>query len=62
MDPILCCALGLCCPPASPEQFEAFVKVLMTHPMDEQKAKQIAKALHKDLIAFTKKLKKAVDA
>lgn len=62
MDPITCCLLGICCPPASPGQLDAFIKTLMTHPMDEDKAKKIAKALHKDLIAFSKKLKKAVEA
>jgi hypothetical protein len=62
MDPIWCCAVGICCPPASQEQFDAFVKVLMSHPMDEEKATKIAKALQKDLIAFSKKLKKAVEA
>ena len=34
----------------------------MSHPMDEEKATKIAKKLQKDLIAFTKKLKKAVEA
>lgn len=62
MDPILCCLLGICCPPASAEQLDAFVKVLMSHPMDEAKAKQIAHDLQKELTAFTKKLKKAVEA
>jgi hypothetical protein len=62
MDPIYCCAIGLCCPPGSPEQLDAFVKVLVTNGTEEEKAKKIAKALQKDLVAFTKKLKKAVDA
>lgn len=61
MDPILCCALGLCCPPASAEQLEAFTKTLSAH-CGEEKAKAVAAKLHKDLIAFTKKLKKAVEA
>jgi len=62
MDPFICCLLGICCPPASPEQLDAFIKVLMTHPMDEEKATKIAKKLQKELTAFTKKLKKAVEA
>ena len=62
MDPLLCCLLGLCCPPSSPEQLDALMKTLMSHPMDEAKATKIAKKLQKDLVAFTKKLKKAVEA
>lgn len=62
MDPIICCLLGLCCPPASQEQLDAFIKVLMSHPMDEEKAKKVAHDLEKELVTFTKKLKKAVDS
>jgi hypothetical protein len=62
MDPIYCCAIGLCCPPGSPEQLDAFVTVLVTNGTEEEKAKKIAKKMQKKLTAFTMELKKAVDA
>jgi len=62
MDPYICCLLGICCPPASPEQLEAFEKGLIESNVDPEKAKKLAKQFQKDLVAFTKKLKKAVDA
>lgn len=62
MDPIVCCALGLCCPPFSAEQEDAFRKVLLAHLKDEKKAAHIASKLAHDLgklsekIAFLSKL------
>lgn len=29
MDPYLCCLLGICCPPFSPEQLATMTKILM---------------------------------
>ena len=31
MDPYICCLLGICCPPASQEQLDAFIKVLQNN-------------------------------
>lgn len=43
MDPILCCAIGLCCPPNSPEQFDAVLALMEQHyKTDKKKAKQAA--------------------
>ncbi len=61
MDPI-CCLLAICCPPGSPEQLAAFEQGIMAaKKVTEAQAKQIAKKHFPALVAFTKKLKKAVD-
>lgn len=44
MDPILCCAIGLCCPPASVEQFDAVVQLMEQHYKDKKQAKEAALA------------------
>ena len=49
MDPVLCCLMGLCCPPFSAEQEATFKKVLHDLLKDEKKAAKIAKALAHDL-------------
>ena len=53
MDPVLCCLMGLCCPPFSAEQQETFKKVLHDLLKDEKKAEKIAKTLAHDLGKLT---------
>lgn len=53
MDPITCCLLGLCCPPA--EQRELFVKVL-AQKLGAKKAEKIAASLFDEFAAVTKKI------
>jgi len=62
MDPI-CCLLAICCPPGSPEQLAAFENGIMaSQKVSADQAKAIAKKHFPALVAFTKKLKKAVEA
>ncbi len=44
MDPILCCLLGLCCPPNSPEQLEKVAAMLMARDVckEPDEAKRVA--------------------
>ena len=61
MDPILCCALGLCCPPFSAEQHDAYEKLLTQHfNGDAAKAKQVCDETFDAWAKVTKKLAAAV--
>lgn len=62
MDPITCCLLGICCPPESVEQEDAFLAVLTDHfTGDAEKAKKVVEKMKDDLIHFSKKLAKACE-
>lgn len=57
IDPILCCLLGLCCPPFSPEQrviFEGQMEAYFSG--DLKKAKVVTDDLYEDFAEFTQKL------
>lgn len=56
MDPILCCAIGLCCPPASVEQFEAVEQLMLQHFKDPKQAKQAALDAFLSFVAIAKVL------
>lgn len=56
MDPILCCAIGLCCPPASVEQFDAVEKLMLQHYKDQKKAKQAALDAFQSFVAIARAL------
>lgn len=58
MDPLICCVLGICCPPFSESQREAFEKVL-TSKVGADKAKLIADDLFKEFAAVTAKIAEA---
>lgn len=59
MDPIYCCALGICCPPESAEQESAFLAVLTAHfEGDAEKAAKVVAKVKDDLVHFSKKLRK----
>ena len=62
MDPVTCCLLGICCPPASEEQFNALVKVLSDQFQDEARGRAIATQVRGALVVFTRKLAKAAKA
>ena len=55
MDPVLCCLMGLCCPPFSAEQRELFVKVL-TEKFGADKAEKIAAETFDSFAAVTQKI------
>ena len=56
MDPILCCLMGLCCPPFSVGQREAFVKLLAQQTGDHAKAEKIAAECFDQFAAVTQKI------
>lgn len=58
MDPITCCLLGLCCPPFSEGQREAFVKVL-ADKFGAEKAEAIAAKTFKLFAAATLEIAEA---
>lgn len=58
MDPLTCCILGLCCPPFSEGQLNAFTTALAAHLKDDVKARLIAARLFGDLGKFTTELAK----
>lgn len=61
MDPIICCLMGLCCPPFSPEQREAFEAQIVLHfDGDKDKAKKVCDEIYGDFAKATEKLLKAV--
>jgi ribosome recycling factor len=61
MDPVICCLLGICCPPASAEQRESLVKLLMEHfKGDETKARGVCDEAFETFAKATKKLAAAV--
>lgn len=61
MDPFICCLLGICCPPFSPEQREAFESQLALHfAGDAKKAKAVADEMFDDFAKMTEKLAAAV--
>lgn len=61
MDPITCCLLGICCPPASAEQRELFEAQLALHfKGDTAKAKAVCEACFDDFAKATKKIAAAV--
>lgn len=57
MDPLTCCLAGLCCPPGSPEQREAFDAMLVEHfKGDKEKAKKVADKQFPAWVKMTTKL------
>lgn len=62
MDPVICCLLGICCPPYSSEQRDTFVELLAEHLKDETKAKHIADGVFDDFAKVTARLRKLVNA
>jgi hypothetical protein len=61
MDPVICCLLGICCPPASAEQRDAFVSLLTAHfKGDAAKALGVADETYEVFAKATKKLAAAV--
>jgi hypothetical protein len=61
MDPVICCLLGICCPPASAEQRESLVKLLKEHfKGDEAKALKVCDEAFEAFAKATKKLASAV--
>jgi len=61
MDPVICCLLGICCPPASPEQREAFEAQLTLHfNGDTAKAKAVCESCYADFARATKKIAAAI--
>lgn len=61
MDPITCCLLGICCPPFSEGQREAFVKVL-AEKYGAEKAEAIAAQSFKAFAAATLEIVEAAKA
>ena len=51
MDPYICCLLGLCCPPNSPEQIKTLANMLMARDVCENYAyaEKVAK-FHLELV------------
>jgi hypothetical protein len=51
MDPYVCCLLGLCCPPNSPEQIQKLGAMLIARDVckEQAEAEKIAK-FHVDLV------------
>lgn len=61
-DPILCCVLGICCPPGSAEQFAAFEDALTEQfKGDRSKAIKVAEKMRDDLVKFSEKMAKACE-
>lgn len=61
MDPVICCLLGLCCPPFSPEQRDAFETQLTRYfAGDDKKAKDVADEIFDDFAKMTEKVAAAV--
>lgn len=56
MDPVVCCLLGLCCPPFSPAQRETFVKLIAQQTGDHEKAEKVAIAMFDQFAAVTKRI------
>jgi hypothetical protein len=49
MDDYICCLLGICCPPATAEQFEKLVGMMMRLPKFEGKRAAAEARVRKDL-------------
>lgn len=62
MDPLICCVLGICCPPFSAEQREAFETLITQHVGDAETAKRIADATFDDFAKATVRLSQLVKA
>lgn len=61
MDPYICCLLGICCPPFSAEQREAFEAQLVLHfNGDTAKAHAVCEACYDAFAKATKKIAAAV--
>lgn len=61
MDEVICCLLGICCPPASKEQREALEAQLTLHfNGDTAKAHQVCEECFDAFAKATKKLAAAV--
>lgn len=58
MDPVTCCLLGICCPPFSEGQREAFVKVL-AEKFGAEKAEAIADKAFKAFASATMEIVEA---
>lgn len=61
MDPVICCLLGICCPPFSAEQREAFEAQLTLHfNGDKAKARKVCNECYETFAKATKKLAASV--
>lgn len=60
MDPVLCCVLGICCPPFSPEQRETLENILTLELRDADAAKKIVDMVFDDFAKVTARLKALV--
>lgn len=58
MDPITCCLLGICCPPFSDSQREAYTKAILDAVKDEAKAKRIVDATFTEFARMTEQIAK----
>lgn len=57
MDELICCLLGICCPPFSPEHREAFETQLTLHfNGDSEKAKDVADKTYDDFARTCRRL------
>lgn len=62
MDPILCCILGICCPPFSAGQRDILTKALAEHLKDADKAAKIVDVVFDDFAKVTERLASLVKA
>lgn len=62
MDPIICCVLGICCPPGSPEHRESLESQLTLHFQgDSDKAKAVCDECYDDFVKAIEKIVKAAE-
>jgi len=59
MDPVICCLLGICCPPFSEGQKDAYLKALLNSIKDEAKARKVFDATYEEFAAMTQKIAEA---
>lgn len=62
MDPITCCLLGICCPPFSEGQREAYKKALLASIKDEAQALKVFEATYDDFARMTEQIAAAAKA
>lgn len=61
MDQIICCLLGICCAPGSPEHRAAYEAQIALHfGGDTEKAKKVCDATYTEFVKMTKKIAAAV--
>lgn len=61
MDPVICCLLGICCPPSSEEQRATLENFLVQHfEGDEEKAKAACDEAFEHFAKGTEKLLECV--